>query len=544
MLLLALAACARVPARHLAAGTTCGLTAICLYALATRLHPDWFDESALTVIFDTARRRLAEPLGYWNALAGLAALTAPLLLSFASDARRIVTRSLAAACVPVVVAVIFLTVSRGGVFAIVVAVAVWFCAAPDRLPKLAVMVVTGAASAVTCLAADRREALQDGLGNEVAARQGDELTTILLLAMAGVALVTAGVGLLARHATRPRSLRVPRRVAGGITGLAVVAAATGGLVAGGPTWVDDRFEEFKGRSAAPLLDGDNSVSRLDSIDSNGRWAYWQVLRDAQREDPLTGAGPGTFEYLWAQNNPDPASGFVRDGHSLYAEALGEMGAVGLALVVLAFGTALVGGALRALRARDLEHRAALAAAVGALAGFCSIAVVEWAWEMTVLGAAAMVMVAVALAGRADAPLGQATMTRSVPPAERALVGVLSFGAIVAIAVPTATTADIRSSQEAAAAGDLRTAFRQAGRAVDAQPYSASALMQRALVLERAGALREARGVATRATEEEQVNWRTWLVRSRLEARTGDVRAALASYRRARELNPRSPIFRR
>jgi cytochrome c-type biogenesis protein CcmH/NrfG len=41
---------------------------------------------------------------------------------------------------------------------------------------------------------------------------------------------------------------------------------------------------------------------------------------------------------------------------------------------------------------------------------------------------------------------------------------------------------------------------------------------------------------------EPTNWRTWATLSRLEARAGDVTAALADFRKARSLDPRSLIF--
>ena len=59
-----------------------------------------------------------------------------------------------------------------------------------------------------------------------------------------------------------------------------------------------------------------------------------------------------------------------------------------------------------------------------------------------------------------------------------------------------------------------------------------------------GDFRSAVAAARTATEEEPTNWRTWLALSRLEARTGDAEAALAAFREARRLNPRSPLIRR
>jgi cytochrome c-type biogenesis protein CcmH/NrfG len=42
---------------------------------------------------------------------------------------------------------------------------------------------------------------------------------------------------------------------------------------------------------------------------------------------------------------------------------------------------------------------------------------------------------------------------------------------------------------------------------------------------------------------EPVEWRAWTILSRIQAERGRAAAALASYRRARTLNPKSVLFR-
>jgi tetratricopeptide (TPR) repeat protein len=89
---------------------------------------------------------------------------------------------------------------------------------------------------------------------------------------------------------------------------------------------------------------------------------------------------------------------------------------------------------------------------------------------------------------------------------------------------------------AAALNDCRSAVR-------IEPGAASAQIQAALVLELRSDIAGALAAAHRATSDEPANWSTWLTASRLEAEAGHPAAALASYRRARSLNPRSPIFK-
>ena len=70
------------------------------------------------------------------------------------------------------------------------------------------------------------------------------------------------------------------------------------------------------------------------------------------------------------------------------------------------------------------------------------------------------------------------------------------------------------------------------------------MLQSALVEEQAGNFAAATEDARRAAKREPANWRTWLVVSRLEARAGEPAASIAAFRRARELNPKHPIFTR
>jgi len=62
------------------------------------------------------------------------------------------------------------------------------------------------------------------------------------------------------------------------------------------------------------------------------------------------------------------------------------------------------------------------------------------------------------------------------------------------------------------------------------------------VLEQQGELALAVEAARGAAEREETNWRNWLVLARIEAENGEAAAAVRDYRRARSLNPLSPIF--
>ena len=101
----------------------------------------------------------------------------------------------------------------------------------------------------------------------------------------------------------------------------------------------------------------------------------------------------------------------------------------------------------------------------------------------------------------------------------------------------------RDSRAAAADGRLAAALRTAAPRERLQPYAATPHLQRALVLEQAGALASAAAAARAATADEPTNWRTWFVLARIDARRGEAaRRGRGAAQSARRLNPRSPLL--
>ncbi|MCW3012483.1 MAG: O-antigen polymerase, partial [Solirubrobacterales bacterium] len=349
VLVLALASQRHVAARHAVNGAACAIAVVAGAAVLSRLQPGLFGVQQVEEIFPTSKQRLSFPVGYWNLLAGLAVIGLPLLLAVAGAARTTVGRALATAALPVVVLCVFLTVSRGAIGAAGVAVVVFFLLAPDRLPKLAYAAIGGVGGLVLCLAADNRDALQQNLGNALAQEQGDALLGLTILVCLGAALLAAGVGLADRHATRPRWTQPGRK----FTSVVALAVVVLGLVAfvggGGPGWAGERADEFKAQTDTKGVQFDDAVSRLQTVSGNGRYQYWQAAERAKDTDALKGIGPGTFEFWWAREGTI-SGGFVRDSHSLWADALAETGLVGFTLLVAFFLFVLLTGAIRALRA--------------------------------------------------------------------------------------------------------------------------------------------------------------------------------------------------
>ena len=261
-----------------------------------------------------------------------------------------------------------------------------------------------------------------------------------------------------------------------------------------------------------------------------------------RPAPWKGIGPGTFEFWWARNGTDP--GFIRDAHTLYFETLAESGIVGLVLLGGLLAFLLVAAVARSLRASP-AMRIPIAAAVGGLAAFMTAAAFEWVWEMAAIACVVLLLGAVLVAGRDDEPevaappTGDERGARVIPRAVLALLAVLALGAV---AVPMAGALATRGSQDAAAEGRLSAALEDSRTAERLQPYAATPRLQRALVLEEAGALPAAAAAAKAATADEPTNWRTWFVLARIDARRGETAGALTALRTARRLNPRSLLL--
>jgi hypothetical protein len=320
--------------------------------------------------------------------------------------------------------------------------------------------------------------------------------------------------------------------------LAVVCVV--GVAAGVPGWASDRWQEFRAPAGQVMAgDQDNVFSRLSVANSNSRFQYWESALDANATAPWNGIGPGTFEFWWARNG---TTGFVRDAHGIYFETLAETGIIGFALLVGLLAFLLGAAVVRSLRAPPAV-RIWIAAAAGGLAAFMTAAAFEWVWEMAAVAAAVLVLAAVILSGRDEPATGGERPTTEPAPSwpARIAVALLAVAAMGAVAVPMAGALATRDSRTAAAGGQLRVALEDSRTAERLQPYAATPRLQRALVLEDAGALKPAAAAALAATADEPTNWRTWFVLARIEARRGETTAGLRALRRARQLNPRSPL---
>lgn len=502
---------------------------ISVAALGSRFLPDLFGPDVVAQGLPAEADRLNYPLTYWNGLAALVAMGAPICLWAAADARRLVLRAAATAILPAFVLTVYYTLSRGGAVELLLGVAVLLALHPRRLALVAPLTLAAIGSAVLIWGASGREALADGLVDTTAKSQGLEMLAITLAVMATIAVAAT----LIQGAIQRDQLVIPSpQVAIPKKWIATAAAVTivAGVALGAPGEVSDRWEQFK----TPATPGGGSA-RLANLNGSGRVQWWESAIDANASAPILGIGPGSWEYWWARGDGG-VPGFVRDAHSLYLEMLGELGIPGL-ILILALVLGLVGvSASNGLRARDDTERTALhAAATAALAVFAIAAAIDWVWELTVLPAAFLLIGAAAIRARESAPEPHDRRTRVALVA----VGVLAVATIVP---PMLNASAIKASKDAVDDGDAPAALANAQRAESVLPFSAEASLQQAQVLQLAGELDAAREAAIEATEEEPVNWRNWFALAEIEEQRGDEEAAAAAAARARQLNPRSTVL--
>ncbi len=534
VLALALILQTRAGSRHVLNGVATAIGLVTLLAVLSRLHPQLFPQNAQHEFLPTQAKRLSYPLNYWNALAGFMAMGTVLLLATAATARTRAGQAIAAAAVPLTGLGVYLAISRSGAIVIVVGLAVYALLTHDRLARLATLATTGGAAAILIVAADQRPALQTGVDTATARAQGSDLIVLALLVCAGTGLIHVAIELLARHTWRPRYLRIGRRTATFTTAIATAAALAAFFGSSLNNQAADRWHEFKQPPAVAGQPSYNNVfDRLQSSAGQGRWQYWEVAADAYHDQPTTGIGAGSFEFYWARHAS--IGGSITDAHSLYVQTLAETGWIGLALLLGLVALTVLGGAARALRTKQGTERVLLAGATAAVTVFWLQAAIEWTWQIAVMPVALLFCTAV-IVGHRDPHTTPARL-----PA-RTLTTAAAIAAFLPIALGLTTLVQVRESQQAVRDNNPGLALDAARRAEAVAGTSTTALLQQALVLERLNRIDEATAAAVKATRQEPTNWRTWLVRSRLELRLGADRDALASFRKARRLNPRSPLF--
>lgn len=499
-------------------GLLAAIVVVAVYALSLRLFPDSLTSGGVPLSTDPeAAFKLAQPLGYANALGALAAIGLALSLLLAARCGR-APAALAAAAAPLLATTLYLTFGRGAWLALGGGLLAAVALDPRRLrlvtsllvlvpaPVLAVL-LTSQLGALTSRPASVDDVADDG--------------RVLAAALVVLALVAAASALAYRRGAaqfRP----APRTVAAYRTSLVVVAA---GLLlaviaaAGGP--VDLATRAYHAFNAPPAPREGDVSRRVLTFSGSNRSEYWRVAWADVEDHPLLGSGAGTYQRRWLRHRPADLP--VRDAHSLYLETLAELGPVGLLLLLGALAAPLAA----AVRAREQPLVPAALAAYGC---FLLHTGIDWDWEMPAVTIAGLCAGAALLFAASPRDVARRASGRLLPVAVGAACVLLP-----AIGILLAGNVALERSEAALGRADSTAAKREARRAERWAPWSPEPwrLLGEAQLTE--GNLAAARASFRKGIAKDDGDWELWLDLA-LASEGAERRRALE---RAETLNPRA-----
>ena len=300
-----------------------------------------------------------------------------LALGFAARARTTAFRAVAAASLLFLVPTIYFTFSRGAWIALGIGLIATIALDPRRLQFLATVFALLPATGLALILAYRSPALNrvhPSLHEAAAAGHRLAVWVIALAVVNALAIITFAV-LEQRAGKNQRA----RRVFVSVLAVLLLAALVATFVNfGSPVTIARKgWDAF---AAGPPKVTGSLNNRLFNLSGSGRLPQWRVAVRQFEQKPWVGSGAGTYELYWQRYRP--VAGQVRDAHNLYLETLGELGIVGLVLLVLGLAPPLYAAA----RARG---RALVPAAVGAYVAYLVHAIVDWDWELAAVTLAAL-----------------------------------------------------------------------------------------------------------------------------------------------------------
>ena len=512
--------------KRFAEGIAVGLAILALLGLGARLLPDVFNISG--ALGGGARMRF--PLGYWNANGFAFAVAAMLALWMIRRTDLKALRWFSAAALPAILLALYFTFSRGGVLALLVGCGCLLALSHDRLWHLATLAIAMLGALPAVLAVQARDALTNNLDLPTTADQGLE---VLLFLIAGTALALALFAVMRRLESHrlgwvSRGLEISRdpRVLKGVAAALAALAVVGALAVGGRAW--DRFSD------PDLQFPTNPQEQFTNLSGAGRYDFWRVALNTFGDEPVLGTGAGTYEFAWEERRSIPQP--VHNAHSLYLEALSNLGLLGGLLVLL-----LVGGLLwigfRAWQASSGARRETHAALLAVLVAFAVGAGIDWFWEIALLGTVFFFAGAILVAARC-AQLAGSHGNAGKRGFGLALAGLaLAWISALALIGPLLVDRELSSARERADAGDLAGATTAAESARSIEPWAASPYVELGLLAQAQGEYQRAAKMLGDAIEREDHNWQLYYLRARVEAEAGNEAAAEADLERATQLNP-------
>jgi O-Antigen ligase/Tetratricopeptide repeat len=508
--------------RLTAAVLAASLGALLAWALLGKVFPD-LDPDGERVA------RLRGSLGYWNALALVAAMAVPLSL-WAAARREHAHPVRAAGAVLFFLATVTvpLTYSRGGALVALGALGLWLLIGSPRLESVVTAVGAGGAGLVVAFVGFSLAGISEERQPEDV-RADDGLLFALALVI-GAVVVFGGALLASRsEAGRPLEETVRRRLgrAAMVAAAALLAGtlAVGVVRAGNPAdWVRDAFSEFS--DPIDPTRGDDP-GRFVELSSNTRWSWWKDALEVYREHPVLGAGAGAFDIARRPFREDRLAPV--EPHSLPLQFLAELGVVGLLL----FGTGVAGagvGIVAALRQAGDERPAGSALTV-VVAAYAVHGIVEFNWDFLALSGPAFFVVGLLL--------GRGASTTRLPRLMAAATAAGVALVVVSLALPWLSNRKVEDARSAISDPDRSAQL--AEDAHDLNPLAIEPLLLGADAEEARGNYAEARRLLVEAVELQPENPRTWRELGEFELevlRREDFAQKYLS--RAGELDPQDP----
>ena len=525
-----------LPAYVLVGGIALALSTLAGVALVSRFFPSVFGTQPGLKALPTLINRLSFPLGYWNGLGIEVALAYPLLLSIMASRRSRVASSLAAFPLPLIAAVMYLTSSRGAFVAAAVALVAFVVLTPRRWPVVSAIAVAGAAGAVSVAALVHKKALVNGLTDTpLGVHQGHQAALVIGIACVVTALVWFGLMELGKR------LPTPSHRVGQVTAIAVALLVVVAIILAHPV---AKFDAFRSNTGGATGASTVTTSHLLSSSGSGRWQFWGAAISEFKDHPLNGGGAGSWGAWWLEHGSLPGV-FTQYAHSLYLEALGELGIVGLLLIGGFVIVAVVGAVRSALVLGSSEIAAAAACGIA----FFVAASYDWVWQLAGIAVVGVGMLGIALGALPSAR----TAAWGRLGALRPVVAVVAVAAIIPQFVVLAAGIHMANSHAAFHSGDATEARWQALAAKAIEPWAASPYLQLGLVAEGQRNYVEASQWLDKAISRSRRDWQLWLIAAKIETEHAtstsgtESRKAIARARRdadeARRLNPGSSIFR-
>ncbi|MGZ6668703.1 MAG: O-antigen ligase family protein, partial [Solirubrobacteraceae bacterium] len=261
-----------------------------------------------------------------------------------------------------------------------------------------------------------------------------------------------------------------------------------------------------------------------SLSNDNRTVLWHAAWKQFEAHPIVGSGAGSFGRWWLAHRT-VGYYFVQDTHNLYLQTLGELGLVGIVLLVVMLGLPLVA----AVRART---HPLVAPAFGGYVAYLVHAGVDWDWQMPAvtllaLFAGAAIVTAARRHDPEQRPLGR--------PARLALAAGAGLAAAAAFVGLIGNIA-LSRADDAVLHGQGRIAATQGAKAHRWAPWSAQALKDLGDGRLLLGQKRSGLAALNAAAAKDPGDWEIWFD---IAAAT-DGSARRAALARAKALNPYSP----